>query len=561
MRRSTCQWMLYVSAMLCYPILAGSALADARSPGQGNPLDSLPRPQAQPTPPIDIEIQTPAPDAALQRLLTTRIRPARFQIAGVQSIPFEQVSAEFAGLANREVTVADILRATENVTKIYQDKGYPLSFAFVPSQTFKDNIVVINVVEGYVSKVRIEGNPGPSEERLRQIAAQLSEDRPLSRKSFERISGVLGLQPGMRIKASVQPPVTTDGACEMVLEVTRKPVSAAFALDTATSNVRGVFSASTNGLTSLGEQVTVSTLLPRGPDHEEYYAVNYAQPIRWQGMLLQVNLSRYKAEPENRALEQNQFQARHETETERASINLSYPLVLTASRSLTLSGGIYAVHNAARYTRSVPAAVPVVELSSDIRALSLEMTSVTAGDGNNTQWMLGLYQGVDGAGAKQFNNNIDLDFLRTRGSFSHSRSLGSSGYGLAVRGSGQYSSNRLPLSEQISFGAQQFGSAYPAGEIAGDKGWGIALEFNRVFSPQGKYFKQVQPYVLGDAARTSLNGYDIADSEIASLGFGVRFSDLQHYSLDLSVAQPVGDIPVNARKRSPRLNMSYAYQF
>src|SRR5690606_5082359 len=204
---------------------------------------------------------------------------------------------------------------------------------------------------------------------------------------------------------------------------------------------------------------------------------------------------------------------------------------------------------------------PVVELSSDIRALSLEMNSASARQGGNTQWMLGFYQGIDGAGAKQFNNNIDLDFLRTRGSFSHSRSLGNRSYGVAVRGSGQYSDNRLPLSEQISFGAQQFGSAYPAGEIAGDKGWGIALEFNRVFSPQGQYFKQVQPYVLGDAARTSLNGFDIADSEIASLGFGVRFSDLQHYSLDLSVAQPVGDIPVNARKRSPRLNMSYAYQF
>lgn len=30
----------------------------------------------------------------------------------------------------------------------------------------------------------------------------------------------------------------------------------------------------------------------------------YAQPIRLQGLLLQVNLSRYKAEKENRALEE-----------------------------------------------------------------------------------------------------------------------------------------------------------------------------------------------------------------------------------------------------------------
>src|SRR5690606_19444597 len=180
---------------------------------------------------------------------------------------------------------------------------------------------------------------------------------------------------------------------------------------------------------------------------------------------------------------------------------------------------------------------------------------------SSTQWMLGFYQGINGAGAKQFNSDIDLDFLRTRGSFSHTQALGDSGYGFVIRASGQYSHDRLPLSEQITFGAQQFGSAYPVGEIAGDQGWGIALEFNRAFTIDGKYVKQVQPYLLGDAARTSLNGYDIPDSKIASLGFGMRFSDLKHYSLDLSVAQPVRDVPVNASNRSPRLNMSYAYQF
>ncbi|WP_293780040.1 POTRA domain-containing protein [uncultured Oxalicibacterium sp.] len=552
--------LIGISVALCHVGLLPEALAEVRSPGQGNPLDSLPKVDTQPAQPVTVDIQSPPPNAALQRLLASRIKPSKFQIAGVKSIPFEQVSAEFVPLTNREITVAELLQAANNVTRLYQEKGYPLSFAFVPDQSFKDNVVVISVVEGYVAKVRIEGSPGASEERLRHIAEQLTNDRPLSKSQFERITSILGLQPGMRIKATVTPPTTTDGAAEMVLDVNRKPFNASLGLDTAHSSPRGVLSASLNGISPLGEQLTVSTLVPKGPSKEEYYAVNYAQPIRWQGMLLNVNLSRYSAEPENRALVDRQFEARYQTRTERASINLSYPLVLTASRNLTLSGGVYAARNNARYTRSVPTVPTGVEIESDIRAVSLEINSIEVTPKSSTQYSLGIYQGIDGAGASRFNSNVDLDFLRLRGSFTQSNTF-TNGYGVVIRGSGQYSGDILPLSEQISFGARHFGLAYPAGETAGDKGWGLALEFNRAFERDGKYVKQVQPYVLGDTARTYLNGFDIAGGDLASLGFGVRLSDKKHYSLDLSVAQPVGDIPINANKRSPRFNLSYAYQF
>jgi hemolysin activation/secretion protein len=277
-------------------------------------------------------------------------------------------------------------------------------------------------------------------------------------------------------------------------------------------------------------------------------------------MLLQASLSHYKAEPENQDLVAQQIQARHQTETQRIGVNLSYPLILTQSRNLTVNGGIYAVRNASRYTRSVPAAVPVIELSSDIRALSVELNSTEATDDSATQWSIGLYQGFDAAGAKQLNSDIDLDFTRIKGSFVQSNQF-TGGYGITLKGSGQYSNSILPLSEQIGFGANLFGLAYPAGEIAGDKGWGVSLEFNRSFALDSTYFKQIQPYILGDAAKVYANGGNLLHSEIASLGIGVRFTDQLHYSLDLSIAQPVGEIPVNASNRSPRLNLSYAYQF
>jgi hemolysin activation/secretion protein len=47
---------------------------------------------------------------------------------------------------------------------------------------------------------------------------------------------------------------------------------------------------------------------------------------------------------------------------------------------------------------------------------------------------------------------------------------------------------------------------------------------------------------------------------LGSVALGVRFSDGRYYTLDLSLAKPVADVPVNSSSRSPRVNASYSYQ-
>lgn len=538
--------------------------ADTRSPGQGSALDNLPRlePALEQGTSVNVDIEKRAQDPALTRLLDRRITPSHFQIAGVNAIPFALVAAEFSGMTNREVTVADVLHAAERVTKMYRDRGYPLSFAFVPAQRFDNNVVVIDVVEGFVDKISIEGNPGASEHHLRKIAGQLKKVRPLSQAVFERVTGILSLQPGMRIDATVRPPTTTDGAAEMVLNIRRRAVTASVALDNAASNVRGIVSVTENGLTPLGEQVTVSTMVPRGPSHEEYVGLNYAQPIGIEGTIFQLNVSDYTAEPVNQDLLPLLFEPRYYTKTQRVGATLGHPLLLDNSSNLTLSGGAYAVRNAVRYTPSLslgPAFSGDVVSESSIRALSLEMAWTNIAEQSVTQISGGVYHGVDVAGASLTNSDIDLGFTRFRTQFSRSDRFASQ-IGTTFSGTGQFSDSILPTSEQISFGARQFGLAYPVGEIAGDKGWGLALEVNYAIGADHAWIRQIQPYVMTDSARIYGNTGTPTHHKLASVGAGFRVSDQRRYSLDLSLARPTGDIPVNARDRSLRLNVSYSYQ-
>lgn len=549
---------LRVATLLLGIGACNSVLAEPRSPILGDPTQTLPSIAPARPPQSNVSVQVERPDSALQNLLTSKLTPQRFQIEGVKAIPFAEIAAKFAPLAGKEITVGQLLAVANEVTQMYQQRGFPLSFAFVPTQSFENGNVLVTVVEGHVSTITIRGEAGPAEGRLRAIAEQLMQDQPLRRETFEHYVNVLALQPGMQVAATVQPPQTTDGACEMVLEVKRKPFTFGMGLDYKDPSVRGIFTATTNSLTPLGEQISVSALAPRGPDHEEYYVASYGQPIGTEGMMARLSASHYRGVPQNGTLAQIGFDTRYVNDTKRLGGTLSYPVILNNAHSLTATGGLYANDQFERYTQSGTGSQ--IALTTHVRVLSAELAYVQRQEGQTRSATLGVYKGMNALGASRENNVNDLDFVRSRLVVSQATDL-PWGFGVAVSAAGQYSGQRLASSEQISFGGRFFGLGYPAGEVAGDKGWGASAEINRLFTPGLTYLKTVQPYVLTDMARVYSNSLSLVHRTLQSVAIGLRFSDRRYYTLDVSVAQPVGDKPTNAARRSPRLNATYSYQF
>jgi hemolysin activation/secretion protein len=171
--------------------LAGLTLLGAGHPqeaqaqaGGGNPLDTLPA-----LPPADIgpgraaQPLAPSPGTAPQ-VMDLRVTPARYDIEGVRALPFGEVSSRFAPLVGREVTVSQMVELTRGVTQLYQDRGYVLSYAYVPTQDFRNGVVRIVVVEGHVGEVHIDGDAGNAEAKIREIAGRIQADKPLQRATF-----------------------------------------------------------------------------------------------------------------------------------------------------------------------------------------------------------------------------------------------------------------------------------------------------------------------------------------------------------------------------------------
>ncbi|MFC6280292.1 MULTISPECIES: ShlB/FhaC/HecB family hemolysin secretion/activation protein [Polaromonas] len=555
----------------CAMILAGAAILGAGAPrgalaqaGGGNPLDTLPvaprieiRPGGVVSPPVA------APTTA-QQVMAVRLTPARFDIEGVQSIPFAEVSSRFAPLAHREITVGQLVEVAREITQLYQDRGYALSFCYVPTQDFKDGIVRIVAVEGHVSEVRIEGDAGNAEPKIREMAARIQADKPLRRATFERYVGLLGQLPGLRVQANALPPSNTDGATVMTLKVTRRPVTASASVDARQSRPRLLLTGSLNDAIFSGSQLSASVIASPLPG-ETFQSAQFTQFIGSNGLSARIDASHYRGDPDA------QFDANRSTQrsviNDRLELSASYPLVLSNTMSFVVSGGTYAVNYSDGYSN--PSNGAVLAYDTRVRAVFGQLSYTLSLPDTVRRLSILLAHGINGLGAQATArtnvaglaavNLANTGFSKVLLQASQANQW-SGGFGSVISLMGQYSPHILPTTERISFGGLRMARGYAPGEASGDSGWGLGAELNRSFAVDAAYLKQIQPYLLLEIARVYNQSGTFTPSQLKSIAMGARLSDQKFFTVDVSVAKPVGDQPIENVERRPRFQAFLNYR-
>lgn len=513
--------------------------------------------------------ETQLPQVRNVRLpLSTQFDLRGLEIEGGSVYPFEQISQRFAPLVNRRITLRDLLLVTESITQDYQRDGYVLSYAYVPEQNLIDGVVRVVIVEGYVQSHEMKGEVGLVEEHVRRLGEQLLNERPLKRETFERYTTLMAQIPGVKVKAQVQPPATTDGATVLVTEATRKAFDFGSSIQfDEEENNKLLLSATANSHTPVAEQVTVSTLLSDSDDNEEYVRLDYNQFIGADGLRLSGFASGYR-NSEGQISSQGTVSTRENT---RLSLGLTYPLILSSRESLTAGVRLYGVNDERNFTliRRNPAQVFVdgLTIDSKIRVLGFESDWRTLdAKGQLRILSAGLYQGIDGLGARSearfLGQNIgaqhDLDFTRLRLSAVQNLNLADN-WQLALSGAAYWSDDVLPQTEQVLFGGRNFARGYPSEQAYGDSGIGLGYELSYRFDTDYAHLKLVQPYVAMDWARTYLNGSTGEEAKLSSAALGVRFGDRRHYNLALEVAKPLGDEAVDTGNKEPRVGLILNY--
>lgn len=362
----------------------------------------------------------------------------------------------------------------------------------------------------------------------------------------------------MTLQAQVPPPGTTDGAAYLAVQASRKPFTSSLSsTDDNRNGLQALLGVSSNSQTAMGEQLSFSGLFPPGNDQEHYYRLDYNQFLNAEGTQLNLSASRYRADPRANVLLDNGLELKPHRENDRYSIGFSHPLIASPNEQLSAGARLYAVNDNTRY--EVIDDPRSVDVRTDIRAIAIESDWRQADARQLRILSGGLYQGIDGMGAKTNDTTLDLNFFRVRLSGVQSDKFFDNWQGV-LSSALYWSDDTLPDSEGAVFGGQNFGRGYPDDQPSGDKGWGVAYEVNYSFNREASRVRILQPYVVLDRSRTWFNQLPVQGSNLSSAAVGLRFGDAKYYNIALEVAKPMADEALDTFNRRPRYSISFSYQ-
>ena len=108
--------------------------------------------------PAPLEPAAPAPPPEVEeRLPVVRVLVREFRFEGHTVFTTQELDTVAAPFVNREVTTEDLESLRNAVTLLYVQRGYVTSGAMIPDQAVTEGVVRIQIIEGKVAEINVEG--------------------------------------------------------------------------------------------------------------------------------------------------------------------------------------------------------------------------------------------------------------------------------------------------------------------------------------------------------------------------------------------------------------------
>lgn len=70
----------------------------------------------------------------------------------------KELKKYFLPILGKEIYLSDVFSTIDEINKMYYTNGYFTSYAYIPAQRIENNTIVINITEGKIGEINIEGN-------------------------------------------------------------------------------------------------------------------------------------------------------------------------------------------------------------------------------------------------------------------------------------------------------------------------------------------------------------------------------------------------------------------
>jgi hemolysin activation/secretion protein len=537
--------VLRVRLAIC-SMAALSATAHAQVlPGPATPGRVEERFQPPPVPQSAPTITIPSPEVVLppDKAAATRFLLRGISVEGGTVFTTSDFASLYQPLVGKEVSLLDIYEVRDAITAKYRAAGYVLSQAIIPPQQIPDGSVRIQVVEGYVSAVTLDGDVHDPRGLIKAMATKITRSRPLRVADLERYVLLIGDLPGVEVSTVLKPSPEQAGASTLVVLVKRKPFAASLEADNRGSLAIGpeqfFGEIDANSILGLDEQTVFQAATTPRTSELHYFAVRHDELLSSEGLRLGFAASFSRSRPHGTIAPLHPL-----GDSQTYTVRLSEPVIRSRSQTLTLGIGFTALNSKIDLLH--------VPFSDDrLRFLFVDATYDFA-----DTWLGGgmpaktVIRGIVGHGLNVFgatatgSSNLSRaqgrsDFTKADWSITRLQTLAPR-VTLALSAGGQVSGDALLSPQQLGIGSTQFGRGYEPSELTGDQGVGGSVEI-RYSLPVGRSFSP-QLYAFYDAGVVWLNkplpGEHSGDS-LSSAGVGVRFSLLQHFTADITMAKPL----------------------
>lgn len=498
-----------------------------------------PTPQAQPAGPTITLPSTVAPQGAENVFLLVR----GVEITGSTVYGAKQLAPLYADLVGRRVSLAAVYALAQKITAKYGNDGYVLSRAIVPPQQLDPEgaVVHIEIIEGYIDEVEWPKQLDRYQNFFKAYAAKIIARRPANIRTIERYLLLAGDLPGLKFSTSLRPSKENKAAATLVVAVVEKLIDANAHIDNRGTPARGPFeyygSATINNLFGLQDALTFTYAGAVPLKELDYAALGYKKVLNSEGLTFFADASDAWGTPGTVALEDLLYR----TLGPYGDVGLSYPVIRSREKNLTVSGLFYGSDNES-YVFDAP-------FNDDrLRGFRGKVDADFADSlqGIN-QFNVTLSQGIDGLGstpngnplASRLAGRVDYDKIEATASRTQPLINHFSAY---VSAYGQYAGTPLLVPEQCSFGGRYFGRAFDPSQLLGDSCIEGVGELRYDVPPPLYFVQTMQFYAFTDFG--DLYTRDAAPGtpqvqKAASVGSGIRLGWLSHVDADLSVAKAV----------------------
>ncbi|MFN8609805.1 MAG: ShlB/FhaC/HecB family hemolysin secretion/activation protein [Vulcanimicrobiota bacterium] len=397
----------------------------------------------------------------------------QFLFEGNQLVPSQELQQIVQPYLGRELTLEEMKDAARQVTAHYHKSGFMLVKALIPDQKFDTSQVRMQVVEGRLGQVEVQGAEHYDPQWIRERFLASYEDGALRHDDFVRSLILLNEFTDLKVKATLKPG-QANGEVDAVLKVEDAlPVHAGLDYNNYGTSATGINRAGLNfqagNLLAQGDQLSLRGVVGFPAERTNFFQATYATPVGLDGT--QINASY-----QNGAFTVSQGLGAILDIRGRAnvySLGVAHPLDRSFEHSSNLgftlsykdvSNDFFGGATPFTHDRYSSARLTYQEDWREVSGRTLLQTSWTQGlGGTGASDRLVSRQGASGGFGK-----LNLELARVQ-----SLAPGFSGI---LRGSAQWATQSLYVAEQFALGGPDTVRGFSQAELLGDDGYLVSGE-------------------------------------------------------------------------------------